>query len=373
MKDTRAVVEAALRENPDDLAGWHAYADLLIEAGDPRGELVRVQLALEDPALDRAARRALQKTEDDLLDEYGREWVGKTLAKLILGTQQYGLSRQREVGFRRGVFAELKHVTLSDKLADALARAKTTGWLETLEVTLPRTEVDLGRLARAGFVPRLRQFALRDQQDSTHAPQHRNLAALLARAGRLERLRLTGYDEELNAVFALPLPHLAELAVADVWRIRLAPLAANPTLGRLRRLAVGFPWVGQPPVLHLGDLAAVCRSPRLTGLTVLEFHQSDAGDDGCAVLADSGLLFRLERLSLANGTVTSAGVRVLADALRTRPHRLRSLDLSGNPAAAAALPRDLGVDVTAVQGPTMRSVTPRPADDPDDLYDEIME
>jgi uncharacterized protein (TIGR02996 family) len=371
--DTRAALEAAVRDDPDDLAAWHALADLLLEAGDPRGEFMRVQLALEDPALDRAARRVLRNREDDLLDEYGREWVGKTLAKLLVGAQQYGLSRHREVGFRRGVFADLKHVTLSDKLSDALARAKTTGWLQTLEVRLPRTEVDLARLAAAPFVPRLRRFALADQQDRVHAPQHRNLAALLAKAARLERLHIAGYDEELAAVFELPFPHLAELTVTDARRVRLAPLAANPTLGRLRRLTVGFPWVGQPPVLHLADLAALCRSPHLGGLSILEFQQSDAGDAGCAALADSGLLFRLNRLSLANGTVTAAGARALADALRSRPHRLASLDLSGNPVSSAAVPHDLGVAVTTSPGPAMPSFPSRPAEDAAELYDEIME
>ena len=41
-------LEEALAENPDDLASHAAYADYLNEQGDPRGELIQVQLALEN-------------------------------------------------------------------------------------------------------------------------------------------------------------------------------------------------------------------------------------------------------------------------------------------------------------------------------------
>src|SRR5438034_1238714 len=40
----REALEAALAEDPDDLASHVAYADYLTEQGDPLGDLVRVQL-----------------------------------------------------------------------------------------------------------------------------------------------------------------------------------------------------------------------------------------------------------------------------------------------------------------------------------------
>jgi uncharacterized protein (TIGR02996 family) len=43
---TRAALETALFDHPDDLATHMAYADLLREQGDPRGEFIQVQLAL---------------------------------------------------------------------------------------------------------------------------------------------------------------------------------------------------------------------------------------------------------------------------------------------------------------------------------------
>src|SRR4051812_38097216 len=46
-------LEAAIRANPADLLPWGVYADYLSEHDDPRGEFMRVQLALEDEALPR--------------------------------------------------------------------------------------------------------------------------------------------------------------------------------------------------------------------------------------------------------------------------------------------------------------------------------
>ena len=48
MSPLRAALESALAENPDDLASHMAYADLLVDEGDPRGEFIQVQLAFED-------------------------------------------------------------------------------------------------------------------------------------------------------------------------------------------------------------------------------------------------------------------------------------------------------------------------------------
>src|SRR5438309_2370843 len=38
--------ERMLAADPDDAAGWCAYADYLAERGDPRGEFMQVQIAL---------------------------------------------------------------------------------------------------------------------------------------------------------------------------------------------------------------------------------------------------------------------------------------------------------------------------------------
>src|SRR5262245_17823379 len=53
----QAALEEALFANPDDRAAHSAYADYLHEQGDPRGEFIQIQLALED------AGRSLEERE----------------------------------------------------------------------------------------------------------------------------------------------------------------------------------------------------------------------------------------------------------------------------------------------------------------------
>src|SRR4051812_37665888 len=58
--------EQALAANPHDIAGWGAYADYLTEQGDPRGEFMQVQIALEDESRSSAERTTLKKQEGKL-------------------------------------------------------------------------------------------------------------------------------------------------------------------------------------------------------------------------------------------------------------------------------------------------------------------
>ena len=74
---------AALVENPDDLATHRAYADYLQEQGDPRGEFIQVQLALEEPERTTKERQELERRERELLEEHGREWLGGLAGRLL--------------------------------------------------------------------------------------------------------------------------------------------------------------------------------------------------------------------------------------------------------------------------------------------------
>src|SRR5262245_49664474 len=90
----REALEQALLENPDDVASHMAYADYLRDQGDPRGEFVQVQLALEDSKRPPAERKRLKKREDELLAAHEREWLGE-LAPLLLSTPEEELELAR--------------------------------------------------------------------------------------------------------------------------------------------------------------------------------------------------------------------------------------------------------------------------------------
>jgi uncharacterized protein (TIGR02996 family) len=65
-------LEARILERIDDPAAYAVYGDWLSERGDPRGELVALQLALA-AGYDQATAERAQR----LLDEYAWDWLGK--------------------------------------------------------------------------------------------------------------------------------------------------------------------------------------------------------------------------------------------------------------------------------------------------------
>src|SRR5262249_11549235 len=107
MPSLRDALEAALVEDPDDLATHRAYADYLQEQGDPRGEFIQVQLALEDPERTAEELRELERRERELLAAHDREWLG-ILGEELLGPAEEPLElldegeKPYEILFRRG-------------------------------------------------------------------------------------------------------------------------------------------------------------------------------------------------------------------------------------------------------------------------------
>ena len=65
-------LEAALEANPDDEATWLVYADHLIEAGDPRGELAAIQRAHAS-----APSRDLAVAEAQVIRKHGKALLGR--------------------------------------------------------------------------------------------------------------------------------------------------------------------------------------------------------------------------------------------------------------------------------------------------------
>src|SRR5262245_19483422 len=117
--NTREAIEAALVEDPNDLASRAAYADLLHEQGDPRGELIQMQLALEKPGLPSAERKRLQAREKELLGRHQREWLGPLAPYLLTDKGGTGATYR----FSRGWIAALHVPYLPDDMARAMANA----------------------------------------------------------------------------------------------------------------------------------------------------------------------------------------------------------------------------------------------------------
>jgi uncharacterized protein (TIGR02996 family) len=398
---TRAAFEDALADNPDDLATHMAYADFLVEQGDPRGELIQVQLALEDESRPARERKRLQKRERELLAAHEREWLGE-LAPLLLGTEE----EWRELFVAESpprYEEELEWVTEHLHFRHGWAR----GWLDRFECGAVTVGM-MRRLGRAPIARLLRALVCREGQGEqvatdkqkaadlpprhpngycyyypcevlAHYPAVRNvrffqygtevdpeedgyhagtkfhtMSHLVASMPRLEELHVLGhvyFTEECRAdmkrLFALPT--LSNLRVLQYYHETVYPLEAlarNPALGRLEQLLC-FPHSGAgyamdtktfAGAIHRQHARALVKSRHLRCLTHLQLRCCSGGDEMVRDVVASGVLKRLKVLDLRHGRITDEGARLFAAC--PEAHGLEALDLINNrltPAGVAAL------------------------------------
>src|SRR5262249_32610015 len=141
---TRGLLEAlesALDEDPEDLASWMAYADHLAEQGDARGELMRVQLALEAAARSPAdspglAGRLLEEEEPILELHPPRELAG--VAEALLDQKptphQVQTERMNACRWARGGLDALRLTSFGLEEARSLVRCPAARFLRKLEI-----------------------------------------------------------------------------------------------------------------------------------------------------------------------------------------------------------------------------------------------
>lgn len=70
-------LEKKIFEKPEDIKRHEAYVAWLRENdGEPRADLIEIQIALENQKLNREKRFELELQESRILNEHGREWIG---------------------------------------------------------------------------------------------------------------------------------------------------------------------------------------------------------------------------------------------------------------------------------------------------------
>jgi uncharacterized protein (TIGR02996 family) len=369
----REAFERAILESPDDLASYAAYADWLFERGDPRGEFMQVQLALEDERRPAAERARLRAREAELLAGHQAEWLGPLAPFLLSGERvdRWGdhvagqptqwTEPNYEWRFARG-FLDAVHVrTLHLPMARALRDAAHARFLRELVIEYVTDDYDGGTdagpdvptfeqddiqfnsifpLVRTPEFSNLRRLRIGDEKDmdqcltslyGIHHHTYCNPAGpLVERMPRLEELHLLCKDFDPVPVFGCRgLTNLRVLRVyhlgrdgRDVWhrgeRARyeypLDVLAANPALGNLTHLLL-HPHAREYPgvsFLPLEPVRLLLSSKHLPRLTHLQLRLSSMGDDGCEALVGSGILKRLRWLDLRHGCITDLGANLLA-------------------------------------------------------------
>jgi len=378
--------DKTLTANPYDHAGWCAYADYLAEQGDPRGEFMQVQLALEDESRSKKERDDLRKREAALLKKHQETWLG-SLAPFLLNPKPPKREWRKETiayRFRRGWLAELEIPNLGVEFARALNHCPEARFLNRLHVhrnayeypanasdipdwadgtyapgpDLPKGvdqhEMSYHVLARFPHFPAVRAFHLgnpitpeHDDTDQCHT-EGEMAYHYLKQMPNVEEIRLLAHRVDTGKLFALPMPNLRILQVFHASSYPLDKLAANKTLGNLTLLLL------QPhapddenPYIRPRELRAVCRSANLPKLSHLLMRYTTVGDEGVAEIISSGLIKRLKVLDLLGGCVTDDGAKLLAKCPELRNLERLNLDTNALTAAGIKALKDTGVNFSA--------------------------
>jgi uncharacterized protein (TIGR02996 family) len=373
----RTALEDAIFADPGDLAAHMAYADHLHETGDPRGEFIQTQLALEDTTCTGARRKQLQQREQELLQAHQREWLGP-LAPVILDSGPSERMRRHNfiprVSWRRGWLAEVYLFFAHFEEMRALKTCPLARILSHLDLhhiysyaagdedveLQPDDNVppdrDFGSLyvlLNAPFLPHLTWLRVGEAVNFEEGRYNNEawghgLVGLLKKTPNLVELQALAHNVDMAGLFALnSLTCLRSLLVYHgVEEYPLEILAHNRSLQALERLRL-HPANGADGSIFLPgeQVAALVRSRHLPALKHLHIHGSDLGDAGCEDIVASGILRRLETLDLRFGCISDDGARTLAACPDIR--RLTHLSLADNELSAAgvAILSGLGIDV----------------------------
>jgi uncharacterized protein (TIGR02996 family) len=358
-----------IRAYPDDDTHRLIFADWLDEERDPRGQFIRVQLALAELPDSAPERSPLIVAERELLAAHREVWEAPFRGLATGCVFRRGFVDEVKVEARqflrsaRELFtaAPIRHVHLldvSDCLPDAL-QCPYLSRLAALTIHAQHTGEPLARaVARSEYLESLKRLALSRNRFGDDAAEH------LARSTYLRNLEHLDLGEnqigESGARILAASQTLAMVRRLELHDNVLGPagaeaLASSERLAALHRLGVSANEVGLPRLLTLGRAHDLLRVPVLdlsaNGLTVAGLqailarppgepapvrlveldlsHNPDLGDAGAVQLTKSPWLSQLRVLSLANCGVGETGARILAAAVNL--NQVVELDLEHNP------------------------------------------
>ncbi len=263
---------------PLDDAPRLALAEALTAAGDPRGELARLQCHLARAGMSPSARLEAKRRVGELVAAHGAEWTALAAGlhpRLRRGFVDEVSGTPEALAAHAALFERepVTRVTVQAASADGLAALGSAGVLARAAVITVRGVLgDAGATALAG--------------------------ALAARAAPLQSLNLgsTGIEAAGAAALADAMPPCAALILTNNG-------------------------IGDEGLLKLG------KSKRLAPLTTLFVTDNDLTDEGLAGFAKGTVTTALTRLGVArNWDVTSEGLAALAKSKKLK--RLRWLEYS---------------------------------------------
>jgi uncharacterized protein (TIGR02996 family) len=355
-------LEQAVRADSHDRAAHAALADWLAEHGDPRGEFMQVQLALEAEGVPAAQRKQLKAREKALLKKHEKEWVGSWAALVKDPVPEDDYRNTDPTGgkkyvFEGGLLTTLNIGRLTVPIARAVVAAPELKFVRNLFVGSVVTEPEEDEeefepgpdvpeevnrhhgqypLLRWGQLRFIRNFGwgwpAKEDSDyyfSCWMPGE-HVYDFVKQMPDAEELRIFAHVRDANKLVALPMPNLRVFLLYHGWSYPLDKLAANRSVANLTHILCHPHGQehGDDPYIRLKQLKAICRAPHLTRLTHLRLRCSDVGDAGAKEIVASGILKRLKVLELQLGCISDVGARALAACEDLK--NLELLDLSHN-------------------------------------------
>lgn len=367
---TREALEAALIGDPDDAVRHAAYADYLLEQGDPRGEFIRLQLAAEDRNQPAAKLRELEDAAHKIRQQHEREWLGDLWQFTQRPPSARSVAEPMEpnvsLSWKRGWIDGVRIWQLSSELVGALATHPLTRLLGSFAVAQnmepltghPDDPDDVGYigwpylppLIESGRLAHLRHFELGSREERISADGSSADEAIEVMP-LLESVRLCVDHFSESQLFGGDYPRLHTIDITyNNPRCRFSILGMNDGLPNLRRLSLDTVAV-MPGHGELGserepitptDLAMFFRTRHLKALEYFTFRNGEFGDAGVEELLASGFITRLRGLDLCRCNITDTGAELLA----RHPHtpKLEYLHLDNN------LLSPIGIDALAAAG-----------------------
>lgn len=321
-------LEAVLRECPDDPAAHAIYGDWLQAAGDPRGQLVALQLALNRlPKVERPSAQLARHEEAFRAEHAGhlfgplRQVADKLALRWSLGFVDAAFVGR--IGWSRWAGGAFE--VLAGLLAlPVAARLQELGLASPL---LRRPELE-GLLAGSEVVAHLRALELGDRA----SPRGRSdalvaFSRLWPRLRRLRRLRFHGFAPPLRTLHSATLEHL-ELFLPDLdslLDIRDAFIAGR--LPKLQALTLAVDTLDRRAPRAFADALAL---PDFAGIRRLELRIGSGSLPYwlAAELARTPRVAALDRLDLSACTIDTRA-RALLEQARARG-RVPALALPGD-------------------------------------------
>ncbi|MFC5744369.1 hypothetical protein [Actinomadura rugatobispora] len=301
-----AALERTLRDQPENHASWLAYGELLLERGDARGTLIRLEQ--RRTRVGPADRDAVEREIAALVREHERSWDAELPPGVTVLARRYGFPVKVAVEWSDGAPVVIEQA-LRAPFVTALGIRPVAddgeyGWDEDLRDAAepkPAASVETGALATLGL-GRLVELDLSYLRIGALGAQALAVSAYLrgeaSDAGALAASNATGRIETLD------------LRYCRIGDTGLAALTASPCFRGVRRLRL------QRNALTAEGVRSL---HQLEGLTELDLRYNQIGEEGAQALLDAPFIGSLRRLLLYGADVGDVGAKILASAPRLTP------------------------------------------------------